>query len=59
MTATSHELQSSLFDDPSFEEKSLRFATDAGCQVVYITRERYLDVDDTGAWSDGRDIVPR
>jgi dynein heavy chain 1 len=48
MTASQQELEDSLFEDPSFEEKSLRFATDVGCQVVYITRERYLDVDETG-----------
>lgn len=48
MTATRIELEDSLFEDPAFEEKSLRFATDTACQVVYITRERYLDVDEDG-----------
>jgi len=50
MSATNSELDDSLFSDPSFEEKSLRFATDAGCQVVYVTRERYIDGDDEGRW---------
>jgi dynein heavy chain 1 len=48
MAATRQELEHGLFEDPAFEEKSLRFATDAGCQVVYITKERYLDVDEDG-----------
>lgn len=48
MAATRQELEHGLFDDPAFEEKSLRFATDAGCQVVYITKERYLDMDEDG-----------
>ena len=50
MTATPNELQESLFEDPSFEEKALRFASDPSCQVVYITRERYLDVDEDGQY---------
>jgi len=50
MSAESVELADSLFSDPSFEEKSLRFATDMGCQVVYITRERYLDTDEEGKY---------
>lgn len=45
MSATPQELEDSLFSDPSFDEKALRFATDSVCQVVYITRERFLDVD--------------
>jgi dynein heavy chain 1 len=45
MSATPQELEDSLFSDPSFDEKALRFATDSVCQVVYITRERLLDVD--------------
>lgn len=48
MAATRQELEQGLFEDPTFEEKTLRFASDAGCQVVYITKERYLDVDDDG-----------
>jgi dynein heavy chain 1 len=48
MTASQQELEDSLFEDPSFEEKTLRFATDAGCMVVYITRERFYDVDEDG-----------
>ncbi len=51
MTATQQELEDSLFEDLSFEEKSLRFATDAASQVVYITRERYLDVDEDGPFT--------
>ena len=50
MSASLAELQDSLFEDPSFQEKSLRFASDAGCQVVYITRERYLDADEDGEY---------
>ncbi|BEJ00458.1 hypothetical protein CcaverHIS631_0503150 [Cutaneotrichosporon cavernicola] len=46
MAATRQELELGLFNDPTFEEKTLRFASDAGCQVVYITKERYLDVDE-------------
>ena len=38
----------SLISDPSFEDKALRFATDAACQVVYITKQRYLDSQDDG-----------
>ncbi|KAL7421138.1 dynein heavy chain [Cryptotrichosporon argae] len=51
MSATRQELENSLFDDPGFEEKTVRFATDAACQVVYITRERVVDVgpEDTTA----------
>lgn len=48
MSATSQDLADSLFEDPTFEEKTIRFATDAGCQVVYITRERHFDVDADG-----------
>ncbi|OWZ39026.1 dynein heavy chain 1, cytosolic [Cryptococcus neoformans Tu259-1] len=48
MSATPQELEDSLFEDPNFDEKTVRFATDASCQVVYITRERYLDVDEDG-----------
>lgn len=51
MSATSEELDDSLFLDPGFEEKALRFATDGGCQVIYVTRERYLDVDEDGELS--------
>ncbi|WVR09001.1 hypothetical protein IAU60_006061 [Kwoniella sp. DSM 27419] len=46
MAATHEELQESLFEDPSFDEKVQRFAADAGCQVVYISKERYIDVDE-------------
>ncbi|KAK4688349.1 dynein cytoplasmic 1 heavy chain, partial [Tremellales sp. Uapishka_1] len=46
MSASPEDLEDSLFQDPSFEEKSLRFATDPGCMVVYITRERFNDTDD-------------
>lgn len=48
MSATKQELDQGLFDDPSFDEKVLRFASDHACQVVYITKERYLDVDEDG-----------
>ncbi|WVQ81477.1 hypothetical protein IAT38_003601 [Cryptococcus sp. DSM 104549] len=46
MSATREELDDSLFEDPSFDEKAVRFATDAACQVIYVTRERYLDVEE-------------
>ncbi|TXT09077.1 hypothetical protein VHUM_02551 [Vanrija humicola] len=46
MSATKQELDQGLFDDPSFDEKVLRFASDHACQVVYVTKERYLDVDE-------------
>jgi len=48
MAASVDDLDVSLFSDPSFSEKALRFATDSACQVVYITRERYLDLDEDG-----------
>lgn len=48
MAATRQELEHGLFDDLNFDEKTLRFAFDAGCQVVYITKERYRDVDEDG-----------
>ena len=48
MSATGQELKDSLFEGPGFEEKSVRFATDPACQVIYITRERYLDLDEDG-----------
>ena len=48
MSATTQELADSLFEDPSFDEKVLRFASDAACQVVYITRNRHVDVEDDG-----------
>ncbi|KAK8843995.1 hypothetical protein IAR55_006788 [Kwoniella newhampshirensis] len=46
MSATRQELEDSLFEDPTFDDKCQRFAADAGCQVVYITKGRYLDVDE-------------
>ena len=45
MSATRQEVEDSLFEDPGFEEKSIRFATDLACPVVYITQERILRVD--------------
>lgn len=48
MSATSEELEDSLFEDASFEEKVVRFAVDASCQVVYITKDTFLDVDEEG-----------
>jgi dynein heavy chain 1 len=48
MSATSEELEDSLFEDTSFDEKVTRFASDTGCQVVYITKETFLDVDEDG-----------
>ncbi|WVN87983.1 uncharacterized protein L203_103180 [Cryptococcus depauperatus CBS 7841] len=46
MSASQQELEDSLFEDTNFEEKTVRFATDPGCQVVYITRERYLNLEE-------------
>lgn len=48
MSATRSEIDLSLYDDTNFEEKSLRFATDPGCQVIYVTKERYVDMDEDG-----------
>ncbi len=48
MSATVEDLAASLFQDPNFDEKVLRFASDAGCQVVYITRDRHVDVEVDG-----------
>lgn len=45
MSASAQELQDTLFEDQSFDEKALRFATDAACQVVYITKERFVDAE--------------
>ena len=58
MTATREELEDSLFEDPSFDEKCLRFATDSSCQVIYITRERYLDVDEEGLFPFRTQLIP-
>lgn len=49
MSASHEELADSLFIDPSFGEKSLRFATDPGCQVVYVTKDRIVDSETEGA----------
>lgn len=51
MSAVRTELEDSLFADPSFEEKVVRFASDAGCQVVYVTKERFVDADEDGEFS--------
>jgi dynein heavy chain 1 len=48
MSAAVDQLEKTLFADPTFEEKVQRFATDAGCQVVYITRERFVEPDEEG-----------
>lgn len=48
MSASSEDIEDSLFEDSSFEEKATRFASDSGCQVVYITKETFIDVDDDG-----------
>ncbi len=52
MAATQAELEDSLFEDPNFDEKVTRFASDAGCQVVYITRETVPDYADDGGLRD-------
>jgi dynein heavy chain 1 len=46
MAASSQELEDTLFQDTSFDEKAQRFATDPGSQVVYITKERFVDAED-------------
>lgn len=48
MSASASDLEASLFVEPSFEEQVLRFAGDGGCQVVYITKERFATMDDDG-----------
>jgi dynein heavy chain 1 len=48
MSASLEDIEDSLFEDTSFEEKATRFATDTGCQVVYITKETFVDVDEDG-----------
>lgn len=48
MSAPLEELEDSLFEDTGFEEKVTRFASDTGCQVVYITKETFVDVDEDG-----------
>lgn len=48
MSASLSDVGDSLFRDPLFEENVLRFAGDAGCQVVYITKERSVSMDDDG-----------
>ena len=46
MSASLEDIEDSLFEDSSFDEKVTRFASDSGCQVVYITKETFIDVDD-------------
>jgi hypothetical protein len=48
MSASLEELEDSLFEDTGFDEKVTRFASDSGCQVVYITKETFVDVDEDG-----------
>jgi dynein heavy chain 1 len=48
MSASLEDIEDSLFEDTSFDEKVTRFASDSGCQVVYITKETFIDVDDDG-----------
>ena len=48
MSATTEELEDSLFEDPNFIEKATRFASDAACQVVYVTKETFSDVEEDG-----------
>jgi hypothetical protein len=48
MSASLEDIEDSLFEDSSFDEKVTRFASDSGCQVVYITKETFIDVDEDG-----------
>lgn len=48
MSASLNDLENTLFNDPNFEENVSRFAGDAACQVVYITKERIAIIDDDG-----------
>lgn len=42
MTASRTELEVSLFDDPTFEEKVMRFASDPSIMVAYVTQMKAL-----------------
>jgi dynein heavy chain 1 len=48
MSASLSDLENTLFNDHNFEENVSRFAGDAACQVVYITKERISIIDDGG-----------
>lgn len=48
MSASVEELEDSMFEDPSFEEKVQRFASDAASRSVYVTKETFMDADDDG-----------
>jgi dynein heavy chain 1 len=54
MSASLEALEDSLFEDTGFDEKVTRFASDSGCQVVYITKETFVDIDEDGKpkWTD-------
>lgn len=49
--ASRAELETSLFDDPTFPGKAERFATDPGNMVAYVTKERNLRSGDDGKLS--------
>lgn len=46
MSASAEELEDSMFEDPSFDEKVSRFASDAASRSVYITKETFMDMDE-------------
>jgi dynein heavy chain 1 len=48
MSASTEELEDSMFEDPNFEEKVSRFALDAASRSVYVTKESFMDSDDDG-----------
>ena len=48
MSASTEELEDSMFEDPGFEEKVSRFASDAASRSVYVTKETFMDSDDDG-----------
>lgn len=48
MSASTEELEDSMFEDPSFEEKVSRFASDAASRSVYVTKETFMDADEDG-----------
>lgn len=48
MAASVEDLEDSLFADPSFDEKVIRFASDSASRGVYVTKETFLDADEDG-----------
>jgi hypothetical protein len=55
MSANVLELKDTLFNEPDFEENVLRFASDIGCQVVYIVKDRVVTLEDDGGLHNNRE----